>query len=120
MARQEFLGHEIRNTGNGDGFVPTYAKPYQHLGNFQDLDRARREVFLNWCGQRPETIALLRAWCLRHSCLMHSYDRVKKWLEKDGFEMPQEITHTTDGNRCVLWNGAPLYMQPDRRKHLEA
>jgi hypothetical protein len=113
----EYLGFLITNTWNSDGYV-LQGKPKRglplwqcHLGNYQELDEAKKAALFYFMLDRPEKFAthIQHRAMYGYGC-SHEWFTLKTVLEKEGIEMPEEITHSNDANLCIVFNGVYFAM----------
>lgn len=106
--RTEYLGYEIINTGNSDGFVLRRdgALWETHLGNYGTLDRAKQFAIVHYMIARPDKFAsVIASMVMTGRGLVCEYDRLDKALKEEGRLMPPEISATKDTNRLILYRG---------------
>jgi hypothetical protein len=113
MEKQEvkFLDYVIVNTGNGDGWV-LQKKSYAvknlwecHLGNFKDLDMAKKYAVLNFMVARPADFSHEIVARMTGSHIYHDGYTFKRVVEKLGIEMPVEIGISNDSNFILTFKG---------------
>lgn len=118
MFTTNFIGFEVRNTGNSDGYVLLGEQQNEHLGNYSTLEDAKRMAVIQYMYNRPnlfKTHITRRALYGRPT--FHEFFTLKKSLLADGFEEvlnSKEVEHSNDGNYGIvvcgqeLWPGAPV------------
>jgi len=108
----EYIGFIISNTWNSDGYV-LQGKPKRglplwqtHLGNYSNLDDAKEAALFYFMLKRPEHFAnhIQNRTMYGYGCT-HEWFKLKSVLEKEGMEMPEEITHSDDANLAIHFNG---------------
>lgn len=100
----KFLDYEIVNSGNGDGWVITKpsGKPYEcHLGNFNELETAKRYCVLNFMSARPADFSAQIIARMTGSFIYHDGFKFKRVVGDENIEMPKEIGVSEDAN-CIL------------------
>jgi hypothetical protein len=100
----KFLDYEIVNTGNGDGWVLTKQSGALwecHLGNFHDVESAKKDAVHCFMIARPEEFSAQINARMRGSQIYMDYFKFRDILEKEGIEIPPEIVHA-DGLNFTL------------------
>jgi hypothetical protein len=112
MKTIKFLDYEIINSGNSDAYVLTKpgGKLYEcHLGNFHDLDNAKRTAIIYYMIARPEIFATqLARKAMGLSGTYHEYYKLIKSIKNDGLEIPKEITPGDGINHMIYYNNEPI------------
>ncbi len=106
----KFLDYEIVNTGNNDEFVllkpsTSYNNLWEcHLGNFHDLNDAKKYAIQNFMVKRPEIFHAHIIARMNKTQIYMEWFTFKRILEKENITMPDEINHTQDSNFCLTFN----------------
>jgi hypothetical protein len=113
----EFLGFEIKNCNNQDGFVlsdPLFTVDNLwrcHFGNHSTLQDAQRSALMQWMIDRPEHFAThVRRMALTGTGTCGEFAKLKKVMDAEGVKMPKEITGLSNmvGDKSILINGERL------------
>lgn len=115
----KFLDYIIQNSLNNDGLVlignnenwNTKSIVYGgHLGNYgtgtqSSVNMAKKFALIHFMLMRPEKfdMALMRRINKPGSGSHHEYFALSRVLKKEGLEMPEEITHSRDGNYSIMF-----------------
>jgi len=125
----KFLGYTIRNSSNNDGLVlfNDNSKDYEtHLGNYgtgtkENIDFCKKNALLFFMVARPSIFSHSVVNKVRQgdSGTTHEFFLLKDACEKDGIELPSEIT-SGDGSNCMIYfNGEPLNDKPKKESSME-
>jgi len=111
-ATVQFLDYEIVNSGNGDNWVVT--KPSgelweTHLGNYINLEEAKKDCVLNFMIARPAQFATHIRRYVEHSSTYMEWHVFQREVQRAGLTMPDEIGHSADMNALLLFNGEKLF-----------
>lgn len=113
----EFLGFEIKNCNNQDGFVlsdPMFTVDNLwrcHFGNHSTLQDAQRSALMQWMIDRPEHFAThVRRMALSGTGTCGEFAKLEKVMDAEGVKMPKEITGLSNmvGDKSILINGERL------------
>ena len=114
---QDILGFLIRNTGNGDGYVLLSPETgplssfggRTNLGNFSELEAARKEAVLGFMIERPLVFHRhLANRILYKSGCSHEYFLLATAVKTAGFQMPEEVRPSNDINFSITFNGKKI------------
>ena len=100
---KNFLDYKIKFCTNGDGIVlyKDKGKHYEcHLGNYgENLDSAQMTAVIFFMIARPEHFAtqIMHKVMRQGSGCVCEYFKLKRVVEEEGLEMPEEITMSQDG-----------------------
>lgn len=116
-----YLDYQIRYCTNNDGIVlykdvhiPGRKDYESHLGNFRDLDDAKRYAVMHYMIARPERFATHIAHYITGTGTMHEFDALKISIAVDGIAMPDDITVFDPLNRLIAVCGKSLHVNKQR------
>ena len=106
-----FLDYRIVNTGNSDGWVITKSYAYENLwecnlGNFSDLEVAKKWAVLNFMIARPDVFHASIVYRMQGmGGSYHDGYLLQNQIEKENIPMPEEIGISFDANCMITFNG---------------
>ena len=111
METVKFLDYAIINTGNGDDWVLT--KPggelwERHLGNYNDVNSAKKYAFLYFLAAHPEDFSHMVIARIRKTGIYMEYFTFLRALAEWKIPLPPEISASEDGNFSILFNGEKI------------
>jgi hypothetical protein len=120
----QYLGFRIKNTGNSDGnvlFNDKEGSPFWqcHLGNYGSVMDAKRSALFFFMLNRPEDFGRnIHRRTMYGSALCHEWYTLKKVCEREGIEIPEEITCSPDpANSTIYFNGQPFGQWEKYKEH---
>lgn len=113
----KFLDFRIKNSANTDHLILLQDGPIEirHMGFYgeataENIQMCKRDALYLFMVLRPESFAqsLVRRLAGRGYGVYHEYFTLAKCCEKEGIEIPEEITPSNDANFMIHFNGQPI------------
>lgn len=109
-----FLDYIIKMTSDGLVLMKETNRPMDyegHLGNYSDIDAAKKSAVIYYMIARPQTFAtqiFFKIMKGSNSGCMSEYFKLKQSLTEEGLTMPEEITPSKDGNTLIQYKGETI------------
>ena len=102
-----FLGYEIHNSGNSDGWVLSKPDTHDwrcHMGNYSSITSAKEWAVRFFMIERPQHFAHQIAFRMIGTQAYHDFYKFTSVLQEEGIEIPEEIG-CTDMNFTLTFRG---------------
>lgn len=116
--KKEFLGYAIKYCENNDGiilynaFISNHNQYESHLGSYDSLDSAQSAAILFYMIARPKVFAKILARKILGGAgtgIHLEYLTLINSLQKEGIDIPAEITPIGGSNKLIGYKGQALH-----------